>query len=50
MTDNRATFGNQSSGEVGVGVLLMLSLKDAPQVNLPLAFDAIGTQQNQQNY
>jgi len=50
VTDNRATFGNQSSGEVGVGVLLMLSLKDAPQVNLPLAFDAIGTQQDQQNY
>ncbi|MBJ7258958.1 MAG: LPS-assembly protein LptD [Chthoniobacterales bacterium] len=50
VTDNRATFGNQTSGQVGVGVLLMLTLKDAPQVNLPLAFDAIGTQQNQQNY
>lgn len=50
VTDNRATFGNQTSGQVGVGVLLMLTLKDAPQVNLPLAFDAIGSQQNQQNY
>lgn len=50
VTDNRATFGNQTSGQVGVGVLLMLSLKDAPQVSIPLAFDALGTQQNQQNY
>jgi len=48
VTDNRATFGNQSSGDVGVGLLLMLTLKDAPQVTLPLAFDALGNQQNQQ--
>jgi len=50
VTDNRATFNNQSGGEVGVGFLLMVTLKDAPQVNIPLAFDALGTQQNQQNY
>lgn len=41
-TDNRATYGGRTSGEVGVGVLLMMTLKDAPQVNLPLAFDLIG--------
>ena len=50
VTDNRATFNNQSGGEVGVGVLLMITLKDVPQVNIPLAFDALGTQQNQQNF
>lgn len=48
VTDNRATFNNQSGGEVGVGFLLMLTLKDAPQVNLPLAFDVLGDQQDQQ--
>ncbi|MGA0175696.1 MAG: LPS-assembly protein LptD [Chthoniobacterales bacterium] len=50
VTDNRATFNNQSGGEVGVGLLLMITLKDVPQVNIPLAFDALGTQQNQQNF
>jgi len=51
VTDNRATFNNQTGGEVGVGVLLMVTLKDAPQVNLPLAFDVIGNQQQgQQQY
>jgi lipopolysaccharide assembly outer membrane protein LptD (OstA) len=50
VTDNRATFGGQSGGEVGVGLLLMITLKDVPQVNIPLAFDALGTQQNQQTY
>jgi hypothetical protein len=45
VTDNRATFNNRSGGEVGVGFLLMLTLKDAPQVNLPLAFDVLGSQQ-----
>jgi len=48
VTDNRATFDGESSGEVGVGVLLMITLKDAPQVNIPLAFDALGTQQDGQ--
>jgi hypothetical protein len=50
VTDNRASFNNQSGGDVGVGVLLMITLKDVPQVNIPLAFDALGTQQNQQTY
>lgn len=50
VTDNRATFNNRTSGDVGVGLLLMITLKDAPQVNIPLAFDALGTQQNEQNY
>jgi LPS-assembly protein len=51
ITDNRATFNNQTSGQVGVGFLLMVTLKDAPQVNLPLAFDVIGNQQQgQQQY
>jgi len=50
VTDNRASFGGQSGGEVGVGLLLMITLKDVPQVNIPLAFDALGTQQNQQTY
>jgi hypothetical protein len=49
VTDNRATFDGESSGEVGVGVLLMITLKDAPQVNIPLAFDALGTQQDGQD-
>lgn len=48
VTDNRATFGNSSGGDVGVGFLLMITLKDAPQVNLPLAFDVLGSQQDQQ--
>jgi hypothetical protein len=48
VTDNRATFNNQSSGEVGVGFLLMFTLKDAPEVNIPLAFDVLGDQQSQQ--
>ncbi len=48
VTDNRATFGNSSGGDVGVGFLLMVTLKDAPQVNLPLAFDVLGSQQDQQ--
>jgi len=51
ITDNRATFNNQTSGEIGVGVLLMVTLKDAPRVNLPLAFDVLGNQQQgQQQY
>ena len=51
VTDNRATFNNQSGGQIGVGALLMITLKDAPQVNLPLAFDVIGNQQQgQQQY
>jgi hypothetical protein len=51
ITDNRATFNNQTGGQVGVGFLLMVTLKDAPQVNLPLAFDVIGNQQQgQQQY
>jgi hypothetical protein len=33
---------------VGVGFLLMITLKDAPQVNLPLAFDVLGNQQQGQ--
>ncbi len=45
VTDNRATFNDRSGGEIGVGFLLMLTLKDAPQVNLPLAFDVLGSQQ-----
>ncbi|MFM8886120.1 MAG: LPS-assembly protein LptD [Chthoniobacterales bacterium] len=49
VTDNRATFDGETSGEIGVGVLLMITLKDAPQVNIPLAFDALGTQQDGQN-
>lgn len=48
VTDNRATFGGTTSGDVSVGFLLMLTLKDAPQINLPLAFDVLGAQQNQQ--
>jgi LPS-assembly protein len=48
VTDNRARFGNQTEGEVGVGFLLMLTLKDAPQINLPLAFDVIGADNQQQ--
>jgi hypothetical protein len=48
VTDNRATFNGQSGGEVGVGFLLMLTLKDAPEVSLPLAFDVLGNQQQQQ--
>ncbi len=50
VTDNRATFNNQSSGQVGVGLLLMVTLKDAPRVNLPLAFDVLGNQQQGQQY
>jgi hypothetical protein len=51
ITDNSATFNNQTSGEVGVGVLLMVTLKDAPNINLPLAFDVLGNQQQgQQQY
>ena len=51
VTDNSATFNNQTSGEVGVGLLLMVTLKDAPRVNLPLAFDVLGNQQQgQQQY
>lgn len=49
VTDNRATFNNQSGGDVGVGFLLMVTLKDLPQVNLPLAFDVLGDQQDNQN-
>jgi hypothetical protein len=48
VTDNRATFNNRTSGDVGVGLLLMVTLKDAPEVNLPLAFDVIGDQQQTQ--
>jgi len=48
VSDNRATFNNRTSGDVGIGFLLMVTLKDAPQVNIPLAFDPLGTQ-NQQN-
>jgi hypothetical protein len=48
VTDNRATFNGQSGGQVGVGFLLMITLKDAPQVNLPLAFDVLGNQQQGQ--
>jgi hypothetical protein len=48
VTDNRANFNGQSGGEVGVGFLLMLTLKDAPEVSLPLAFDVLGSQQQQQ--
>ena len=51
VTDNSATFNNQTSGEVGVGFLLMVTLKDAPRINLPLAFDVLGNQQQgQQQY
>ena len=50
VVDNRATFGNQTSGDIGVGFLFMFTLKDAPQVNLPLAFDVLGEQQNQSQY
>lgn len=50
ITDNSATFNNQTSGEVGVGVLLMVTLKDAPNINLPLAFDVLGNQQQGQQY
>ncbi len=50
VTDNRADFGNNNSGgDVGVGVLLMVTLKDAPQITLPLAFDALGDQGNNNN-
>ena len=45
VTDNRADFGTDTTGEVGVGFLLMVTLKDAPQINIPLAFDVIGTEQ-----
>jgi hypothetical protein len=48
VTDNRATFNGQSGGDIGVGFLLMVTLKDAPQINLPLAFDVIGQQQQGQ--
>jgi len=48
VTDNRASFNNQTGGQIGVGFLLMVTLKDAPQVNLPLAFDVIQNQQQQQ--
>jgi len=48
VTDNRARFANQTEGEIGVGFLLMLTLKDAPQINLPLAFDVIGQDDQQQ--
>ena len=50
VTDNRATFNNQTSGQIGVGLLLMVTLKDAPRVNLPLAFDVLGNQQQGQQY
>lgn len=50
VTDNQATFGNTSGGNIGVGFLLMITLKDAPQVNLPLAFDVLGGQNNQQQF
>lgn len=50
VTDNRATFGGQTTGQMGVGVLLMITLKDAPQINLPLAFDVFGNQQQGQQY
>ncbi len=51
ITDNSATFNNQTSGEVGVGVLLMVTLKEAPNISLPLAFDVLGSQQQgQQQY
>ncbi|MEX1045179.1 MAG: LPS assembly protein LptD [Chthoniobacterales bacterium] len=48
VTDNRARFANQTEGEIGVGFLLMLTLKDAPQVKLPLAFDVLGSEQQEQ--
>lgn len=48
VTDNQANFNNQSGGDIGVGFLLMITLKDAPQINLPLAFDVLGSQQDQQ--
>lgn len=49
VTDNRATFNNQSGGDVGVGAILMLTLKDVPQINLPLAFDVLGEQEQNSN-
>ncbi len=49
VTDNQATYNNQSNGDIGVGFLLMITLKDAPQINLPLAFDVFGGQQDNQS-
>ncbi len=49
VTDNQATYNNTSSGDIGVGFLLMITLKDAPQINLPLAFDVLGGQQDNQS-
>jgi LPS-assembly protein len=48
VTDNRTSINQQTSGNIGVGLLLMVTLKDAPQVSLPLAFDVLQTQQQQQ--
>jgi hypothetical protein len=45
VTDNRANYYGSNSGEVGVGFLLMLTLKDAPDITLPLAFDVLGNNQ-----
>lgn len=50
VTDNRTSYGGQTTGQVGVGLLLMVTLKDAPKVNLPLAFDVLGNQQQGQQY
>jgi lipopolysaccharide assembly outer membrane protein LptD (OstA) len=51
VTDNRADYSGTDSGEVGVGFLLMLTLKEAPDITLPLAFDVLGDNQqsSQQN-
>ncbi len=48
ITDDRATYGGQTSGQVNYGFLLMFTLKDAPQVSMPLAFDVLGSGGSQQ--